>query len=144
MLFVFFALELRPSQRISRGPGVRHLLSATHLCCYTRPSFTNLYLRRSTRFRLFLLLESWSFSNVPFKRVRPKKMFNPSVPKDVSNIFQKCFAGQDLYLISTSSRENLIFGDLRFGDKINVKTYRLKFDRAAGASGLRPKACRTA
>ena len=37
---------------------------------YTRLSFVGLYLRRSTRFPLFLFLakQSWSFSEVPFKR----------------------------------------------------------------------------
>lgn len=61
--------------------GVRHLLSATHLCCYTRPLFVDLYLRPPIRFRLFPspgkqsfpAKQSLSFSEVSFKRVRSKK-----------------------------------------------------------------------
>ena len=52
------------------------------LCCYTRPLFVGLYLRifvvrlvsfDSFQFFPFLAKQSWSFSEVPFKRVRAKK-----------------------------------------------------------------------
>ena len=57
-----------------RGPGAGHLRSTAHLCCYRRPSFVGLYLRCSTRFRLFpfLATQSWSFSELPFQRLRAK------------------------------------------------------------------------
>ena len=40
----------RPRQTL-RGPCARHLLSAAHFRCYTRPLFVGLFLLRPTRFR---------------------------------------------------------------------------------------------
>ena len=74
---------IRP-RRIIRAPGTGYLFSAAHLCRYTIPSFVGLYFRRSTRFRLFPFPaeQSWSFSEVPFRRVRAKKR------RTETNIFQ--------------------------------------------------------
>ena len=63
------------------------------------------------------------------------KIFNFEVPKYVSNV-GTTFAGQYLQLFSRNKRDNLIFWHLRFGDDINVRTYRMEFGRSAGASGL--------
>ena len=62
------------SRKAGGGRGARHLLSAAHFWCYTRPFFVGLYLRRSTLFRLFPFpSEQWSFSDVPSECAQKEK-----------------------------------------------------------------------